>query len=47
MERREFADVTHNEILETVLSREELNDEELILEVEFESSDDVVECNEK
>ena len=33
-------DVTHNEILETIFSREELNNDELILEGEVESSDD-------
>ena len=33
-------DVTHDEILETIFSREELHYDELILEGEVESSDD-------
>ena len=38
--------VTHNEILETIFSRQSLHYDELILEGEVESSDDESECNE-
>ena len=41
-----FFDVTHDEILETIFSREELNYDELVFKVEVESSDDESECNE-
>ena len=39
-------DVTQDEILENIFSREELHDDKLILEGEVESSDDKSECNE-
>ena len=39
-------DVTYDEILDTIFSREELNYDELILEGEFESSNDESEFNE-
>ena len=38
-------DYSHDEILETIFSREDLNYEEFILEGEFEISDDESECN--
>ena len=38
-------DGTHDEILETIFSREELRNDELILEVEVEISDDESVCN--
>ena len=40
-------DVTHNDIMDTIFSREELHDNELILEGEVESSDYESECNEE
>ena len=39
-------DVTQNETPETIFSRKELNYNELVLEIEIESSDDESECNE-
>ena len=38
--------VTHDEILETIFSREELHYDKLILEVKVESSDNDIEFNE-
>ena len=40
-------DDTHNEIIETIFSREELHNNELILGGEVESSDDKSECDKK
>ena len=42
-----ICDVTHDEILDTIFSRESLHYDEFILEGEVESSDDESECNKK
>ena len=40
-----ICDDAHDEIIETLFAREELNNDEFILEGEVESSDDDSECN--